>query len=308
MLNKLLRRTHPGLLLALALGAGAACKSTAPAGFPTPEAALHELADTIGTHDNARAERLLGKDGPEMLRSGDEVADREDAERVQQYIREKIAFEEPWPDLRIALLGNEGWPFPIPLVREDGAWRFDVEAGVDEIANRRIGRNEISTLATLHAYVDAQREYESAAQDGEPRAFARKVFSTAGKHDGLYWPAAEGEPESPLGPQIAEAANAGYTHSEDEPKPFHGYYYRVLLEQGSHAPGGAKAFVDERGKMTRGFAMLAWPAKHGNSGVMTFLVGAQGIVYQKDLGDGTEAAVAKISSFDPDDSWDPTGD
>jgi hypothetical protein len=125
---------------------------------------------------------------------------------------------------------------------------------------------------------------------------------------GLYWPNHEGEPESPLGPQVAEAASAGYTHSEEGPQPFHGYYYRVLLEQGSHAPGGAKAFVDERGRMTRGYAMVARPAKHGNSGVMTFLVGAQGIVYQKDLGEGTEAAAAKLSSFDPDESWDPTGD
>jgi hypothetical protein len=308
MLTQLLRQTRSIILLALAASAASSCKSAEPAGFPTPEAALHELADTIGTHDNARAERLLGEGGPEMLQSGDEVADREDALRVQQYIREKIAFEEQGPDVRIALLGNEGWPFPIPLVREDGAWRFDVEAGVDEIANRRIGRNEISTLATLHAFVDAQREYASAEHDGEPRAFARKIFSTAGKHDGLYWPAAEGEAESPLGPQVAEAASAGYTHSEAGPQPFHGYYYRVLLEQGSHAPGGAKAFVDERGKMTRGYAMVAWPAKHGNSGVMTFLVGAQGIVYQKDLGEGTEAAVAKLSSFDPDESWDPTGD
>jgi hypothetical protein len=308
MRTQWLRRTHSFALLALALGAASSCKSAGPAGFATPEAALRELADTIGTGDNARAERLLGADGPEMLQSGDEVADREDGQRVQEYIREKIAFEEQGPDVRIALLGTEGWPFPIPLVREDGAWHFDVEAGIDEIANRRIGRNEISTLATLHAYVDAQREYEAVARDGEPRAFARKVFSTAGKHDGLYWPAAEGETESPLGPQVAEAASAGYTHSEEGPKAFHGYYYRVLLEQGRHAPGGAKSFVDEKGKMTRGFAMLAWPAKHGNSGVMSFLVGRQGIVYQKDLGEGTEAAAAKITSFDPDESWDPTGD
>jgi hypothetical protein len=308
MLNRLLRTTRPCLPLALALLAGNSCKSAAPEGFPTPEAAMHELADTIGTHDDARARRLLGADGPEMLQSGDEVADREDVQRVQQYIREKLAFEEPFPDLRIALLGNEGWPFPIPLVHEGGAWHFDVEAGLDEIANRRIGRNEISTLATLHAYVDAQREYESAAHDGEPRAFARKVFSTAGKHDGLYWPNAEGDTESPFGPEVAEAATAGYTHSEDQSKPFHGYWYRVLLEQGSHAPGGAKSFVDENGKMTRGYAMLAWPAKYGNSGVMTFVVGSQGIVYQKDLGDGTETSAAKITAFDPDDSWDPTGD
>jgi len=308
MLTRMIRRNLSYLVLALALGAGWACKSTAQAGFATPEAALTELADAIGTHDDARADRLFGEGGRELLQSGDEVADREDAQRVQGYIREKIAFEEPDANTRIALLGKDAWPFPIPLVRGDGGWRFDVESGLEEIANRRIGRNELSTLATLHAYVDAQREYASEGHDGEPPVFARKVFSSEGKHDGLYWPTAQGEPESPLGPLVAEAAGAGYAHSEEEVQPFHGYFYRVLLEQGSNAPGGAKSFVDGKGHMTGGYAMVAWPAKHGMSGVMTFLVGTQGIVYQKDLGDDTDAAVAKLKSFDPDASWDPTGD
>src|SRR5690349_21118653 len=189
----MLTRSLSILSLAALLALG--CKSVPrTAGFATPEAALQELANTIGTHDNARAERLLGEDGPEMLRSGDEVADREDGQRVQQYIREKIAFEEQGSDTRIALLGNDAWAFPIPLVRQDGAWHFDVEAGAEEIANRRIGRNELSTLATLHAYVDAQREYASQERDGQPRAFAGKLFSSEGKHDGLYWPTKEGEP------------------------------------------------------------------------------------------------------------------
>lgn len=303
-----MRRNVPFLLLALGLGAGWACKSTAQAGFATPEAALTELADAIGTHDEARTVRLFGEEGRELLQSGDEVADREDAQRVQEYIREKVAFEQPDADTRIALLGNDGWPFPIPLVRGDGGWRFDVEAGIEEIANRRIGRNELSTLATLHAYVDAQREYASTGHDGQPPAFARRIFSSEGKQDGLYWPSADGEPESPFGPLVAEAADAGYERGEDEPLPFHGYYYRVLLEQGSHAPGGAKSFVDDKGHMTAGFALVAWPAKHGMSGVMTFVVGTQGIVYQKDLGEGTAEAAAKLTSFDPDTSWDPTGD
>ncbi len=288
----------------------ALCCQSVPktAGFATPEAALLELANTIGSHDNARAERLLGEDGPELLHSGDEVADREDALRVQQFIHEKIAFEEQGADTRIALLGNDAWPFPIPLVREDGNWHFDVESGVEEIANRRIGRNELSTLATLHAYVDAQREYASVERDGQPPSFASKLFSSEGKHDGLYWPTAEGETQSPFGPLVAEAASAGYQHTEGERKPFHGYYYRSLLEQGGSAPGGAKKFVDANGRMSGGFALLAWPAKYGMSGVMSFIVGPQGIVFQKDLGDDTEAAAAKLTVFDPDSSWDPTGD
>jgi Protein of unknown function (DUF2950) len=295
-------------MLVIALALGASCKSAKSEGFPTPEAAMKELADTIGTHDDARLERLFGKDGPDMLRSGDDVADRDDALRVQKYIHEKLAFEERGPDTRIALLGEDGWPFPIPLVREDGGWRFDVEAGVEELANRRVGRNEISTLASLHAYVDAQREYASEERDGQPKAFAKQIFSTRGKHDGLYWPTVDGEPDSPLGPLMAEAASAGYTNSDEGPEPFHGYYYRVLLLQGSNAPGGAKHFADEKGRMTRGFAMIAWPAKYGTSGVMTFLVGPQGIVFQKDLGEKTEEVAGKITAFDPDDSWDPTGD
>lgn len=295
-------------LLPLLLLAAPACQSTSQSSFPTPEAAMTELANAIGTHDQERAERLLGADGYEMLQSGDEVADREDALRVQQYIREKLGFEERGPDTRIALLGKEGWPFPIPLVRESGGWQFDVEAGAEEIANRRIGRNELSTIATMHAYVDAQREYASEEHDGQPCAFARTIFSSEGKHDGLYWPTAEGGPESPLGPLVAEAAGEGYKHEEGQVLPFHGYYYRVLFEQGKSAPGGAKKFVDGQGRMTGGFALLAWPAKHGMSGVMSFVVGTQGIVYQKDLGEDSEAAAAKLTAFDPDASWDPTGD
>jgi hypothetical protein len=301
--------TLPSVLL-LALAAGfSACKSNAPASFSTPEDALRELADTIGTGDTERAQRLLGEEGPAMLQSGDEILDMEDGLRVQQFIREKIAFEEQGPDTRIALLGNDGWRFPIPLVHADGTWSFDVEAGAEEVANLRVGRNELSTLASLHAFVDAQREYASEARDGQPRCFARKVFSSPGKHDGLYWPAADGQPESPFGPEIAAASSEGYTHKDGEgPQPYHGYHYRVLLEQGKNAPGGAKSYVDKDGRMTGGFALLAWPAKYGHSGIMTFQVNQRGIVYQRDLGDDTEGEAAKIKAFDPDGAWDPSGD
>lgn len=308
MLNQLFRLTTPLLVLALALGAGTACQSATTAGFETPEAALREFADTIAANDQTRTERLFGKDGLELLKSGDDVADQEDALRVQGYIREKIAFEDRDATTRIALLGNEGWPFPIPLVQLSGAWHFDVEAGIEELANRRIGRNELSTLATLHEYVDAQREYASEEHDGEPRAFASKVFSSEGKHDGLYWPSAEGEKESPFGPLIAEAASQGYTHKAEEMAPYHGYYFRVLPEQGSHAPGGAKSFADKKGRMTGGFGLLAWPAKYGMSGIMTFQVNQQGIVYQRDLGENTEQEVEAIKAFDPDTNWDPARD
>jgi hypothetical protein len=163
-------------------------------------------------------------------------------------------------------------------------------------------------MATLHALVDAQREYASAPRDGKPTSYAQKLVSDEGKHDGLYWPVKEGEPESPLGPELAAAAAEGYRRSTDGPVPFHGYKYRLLTAQGAAAPGGAKNYVDAKGLLTGGFAMIAWPAKYGNSGVMTFLVNHRGIVFQRDLGAETEEAAAKITSYDPDTSWSPARD
>ncbi len=314
--------TNPRSLLGRALGlfaslgalsgcAATPSESRPSATFATPQEAMLALADVIDTRDIVRIEQLFGADGTELLDSGDEVADREDALHVQQKIREKLAFEDQDAMSKIALLGDEGWPLPIPLVLLDGTWSFDVVAGREEIDNRRIGRNELSTIGSMHEYVDAQREYHAEGRDGLSPAYARKVISSEGKHDGLYWPTAENEPESPFGPLIAAAAREGYLKAEgqpaQQPMAFHGYYYRTLTRQGPNAPGGVRQYFDEAGRMTGGFALLAWPAKHGSSGVMTFVVSSRGIVYQKDLGEETEAAVAKIEAFDPDASWDPTG-
>ena len=252
-------------------------------------------------------EEIFGPEGLDILRSGDEVADREDGLRVKEMILQKIAFDEVAVDRKIPLLGDESWPFPIPLVLRDGRWRFDVEAGADELLTRRIGRNELLALASLHAYVDAQRDYASQAPDGTPPTYARRLLSTEGKHDGLYWPAAEGEPESPLGPYYAEAADQRSPNAEG-PQPFNGYYFRMLEAQGKSAPGGARSYVDEQGLMTRGHALVAWPAEHGSSGIQTFQISAQGVVFQKDLGPDTASAVESITVYEPDDSWEPTGD
>ena len=162
-------------------------------------------------------------------------------------------------------------------------------------------------LASLHAYVDAQREYFAGGWAGKPPAYARRIRSSEGAHDGLYWPAGEGEAESPLGPLFAEAARSRAQEAAG-PQPFHGYYYRILEAQGRNAPGGARSYLDKKDRLTRGFAAIAWPAKHGNSGIMTFQVNRQGIVFQKDLGPATETAVAAIDAYDPDESWQPTGD
>jgi len=207
----------------------------------------------------------------------------------------------------IALLGEAAWEFPIPLVAVGNGWRFDVEAGREEITNRRVGRNELSTIATLREMVDAQREYAAEGRDGHPPAFASRLLSTPGRHDGLYWPVAEGEPESPLGEFVAAAAEEGY-RSGEAPIPYHGYHYRLLTAQGACAPGGPRDYLDAEGLLTGGFAVIAWPATYGSSGVMTFQVNRQGIVFQKDLGPGTRDAVAAIRAYDPDGSWTPTSD
>lgn len=302
-------RIRPTKLIACAAGLlgvllSTSCKRVEPGTFATPEEAVRALADLVGTGDERRAEEIFGPGSIDIFRSGDEAEDQKAAARVKQLIAEKVAFDEMDANTRVALFGAKAWPFPIPLVKSGERWRFDTAAGREELLNRRIGYNELATLASLHAYVDAQKEYFAAGRDGNPPAFAQRFLSSEGRRDGLYWPAAEGEEESPLGDLLAQAA-ADY---DGEPQPFHGYFFRILTGQGKSAPGGERSYLDKKGLMTGGFAALAWPAKHGNSGVMTFLVNHRDIVYQKDLGPETATAIAAIQTFDPDRSWEPTGD
>jgi hypothetical protein len=277
--------------------------------FPTPEEAVKALSDIIGTGDEAKADALLGEGAMDLLKSGDDVADHEDAARVKAMISKKLAFEDVDDDLKIALLGDEAWPFAIPLVKTDAGWSFDVPSGLEELANRRVGRNELHTLAALHALVDAQREYYAVPHDGKPVCYAPKIMSSEGKQDGLYWPVAEGQPESPLGAEVAAASAEGYVKKEDgERTPFHGYYFHILLSQGKNAPGGPKEYADKNGLLTGGFAAVAYPATYGNSGVKTFIVSQRGVVYSKDLGEDTEKTALAMKVFDPDDTWEPDGD
>ena len=290
----------------LVLATLAAC-SPAPAGtYKTPAEAVQALAELAGSGDSKKAEEMFGADGVELLHSGDETADREDALRVKAMILEKVAFEDLDETTKAAVIGYEEWLFPLPLVLEEGRWRFDVDTGREELLNRRIGRNELLALASLHAYVDAQREYYAKGRDGKPPAYARRFRSSEGAHDGLFWPAAEGEEESPLGPLFAEAADD--RSQKAGPQPFHGYYFRILEGQGKKAHGGERSYLDKKGRMTLGFAAIARPAKYGNSGVMTFQVNRQGMIFQEDLGAETETAVAAISVYNPDESWTPTRD
>ena len=288
------------LLLTIMLSA---CNRPSQEIFDSPEAAVQSLSELIGQHDVQRIEQVFGPGSMEMFLSGDDEADREDIGRVKAMIEDGVEFEDIDESTKIALFGNAAWPWPIPLVKDGEGWRFDTDEGSEELLNRRVGRNELWTLTALHELVEAQREYRSESRDGNPRAYAQRFRSTAGMRDGLYWPVEDDEELSPAGELLAESEARS-----DEPQPFHGYYYRILTSRGENAPGGEMNYLDENGLLTRGFAAIAWPAKYANSGVMTFIVNHRGIVYQKDLGVMTDELVAKIDSYNPDASWDPTDD
>lgn len=271
--------------------------------FSTPEQAVEAMAALVGAHDAQAVERVFGPGSVDMFSSGDDDADQEDFQRVKSMIETRVEFSDIDDTTKVALIGDKAWPWPIPLVNEGEGWRFDTDRGREELLNRRVGRNELQTIAALHEVVDAQREYNSAGRDGQPPRYAQKFVSTEGKRDGLYWPSADGEELSPLGDLLADAdAHAGV------PQPFHGYYYRILAAQGPAAPGGKASYLNDAGLMTGGFAAIAWPAKYGNSGVMTFMINQRDIVFQKDLGPETDAIAKAIDSFDPDPGWSPTGD
>jgi len=275
--------------------------------YATPAEAMNAVADVVGTNDTQRVEQIFGSGAMDVIGSGDPIADRADAMRVKEMILDRVEFEGDLDEV-VAVIGAQGWPFPIPLTRHGDGWRFDLDEGREELLNRRIGRNELSTLATLREYVTAQGEYAAIGRDGNPPAFAQTFRSTAGSHDGLYWPAAEGEPESPLGPLIADAVEAGYYQTTGESSSFHGYHYRILTRRGAHAPGGERDYIDGNGMMTLGFAAVAWPTSYGNSGVMTFVVSHLGIIFEKDLGPGTTKAIRSMTAYEPDETWAPVSD
>ncbi len=286
----------------------AGCSSPPPGTYKTPEEAIQALAALIPARgDNARIEEMFGPGSVDLFASGDADVDREDFERVGERIRAKVEFEDFDATTKIAMLGEDGWPWPIPLVQTDGRWHFDTAAGREELLNRRIGRNELWTLTSLHAGVDAQKEYASESRDGNAKAFAQRFRSTEGRHDGLYWPVSQGEAPSPLGDLLAESEFRSRS-SDAGPQPYYGYFYRIVTAQGKSAPGGARSYLDKKGLLSDGFAIIAWPDKYGNSGVMTFMISHDGIAYQKDLGADTAALASAMDAFDPDVSWTPTRD
>lgn len=269
--------------------------------FNSPDAAAEALVKAVRGDNMKGARAILGRKGDDILSSGDEVADAAARQRfVAAYdAQHKVTTSG---DKATLIVGPEDFPFPIPLVRKGERWRFDTAAGREEILLRRIGRNELDAAQVCLAYVDAQNEYADKDRTGSgPGVYARRVISRPGQKDGLYWSSSPGEEASPLGELAARAAAEGY-RVDGGPAPFHGYYYKTLTRQGPAAAGGALNYV-VGGKMIGGFALLAYPADYGNSGVMTFMVNHEGTVYQKDLGPRTAYFAKRIASFDPDGSW-----
>jgi hypothetical protein len=270
--------------------------------FKSPDEAVKALIESVRAKDKEELLAIFGPSGKEIISSGDEVADREMGERFVKAYEEanKVVSES---DTKMVLhVGKEDYPFPIPILKKGGIWFFDTQAGKEEILNRRIGRNELSTIQVCLAYVDAQREYARRGPGGGLMEYAQKFISEKGKKDGLYWETKEGEEESPIGPFVSRAVKEGYTKKGDKPIPYHGYYFRILKAQGKNAAGGAYDYVI-KGKMIGGFAMVAYPAQYGVSGVMTFIVNHDGVVYEKDLGKETEKVASALKKFDPDKTW-----
>ena len=273
--------------------------------FSTPGAAVTALVAADKADDMKAMSSILGPDADQLLSSGDPVADKNGRDEFARRYDEmhRLAYDDQG---RVILyIGAENWPVPIPLTKKDSGWVFDTAAGKDELLFRRIGRNELFTIKVLEDLAVAQSEYASDPHDGGIEGeFAQKILSDDGKHNGLYWETAEGQPESPIGPLVAKATAAGYKKDTGgNPIPFHGYYYKVLKKQGSNAPGGARNYLLD-GKMTNGFAFLAYPAEYRASGVVTFMINQDGVIVQKDLGPDTAKVASAISEYNPDKTWD----
>jgi len=271
--------------------------------YSSPEDAAAALAAAVKTGTRPAILKVLGSDAEDIVESGDEVADAEARQRFITGYDARHSIKAEGNKKAILILGPEDFAFPIPLINNKGGWEFDTAAGRTEILYRRIGRNELDAIQTSLAYVDAQNEYADKDRSEGAGVYAQRIISSSGKKDGLYWPASDGD-ASPLGELVAQASAEGYKAGEGR-TPYHGYYYRILTQQGPHAQGGALDYV-VKGKMIGGFALVAYPAEYGNSGVMTFLVNHAGTVYQKDLGADTTMLARRMTSFDPDQTWKKT--
>ncbi len=299
----------PAALIVAVFVFSLSCARSAHAGdikqmeFNSPRQAFDALVNAAGGNDTRQLLAIFGPEGRDVISSGDAVADTEARERFVRAAKHAFAFRKLDEWTFLAVVGKEGWTFPIPITRSGKSWVFLTGEGRQEIINRRIGRNELNTIRTSLAYVEAQRQYfESARSRGGVLQYAQRFMSHEGSRDGLYWP---GRGDSPLGPFFARASYEGNASRQavEKPVPYYGYYFRILKGQGSHAPGGARDYV-VNGAMTGGFGLVACPAKYGVSGIMTFMVNQMGVVYEKDLGPGTREIAARIKAYDPDRTWE----
>jgi len=272
--------------------------------FASPEEAVKAFVEALKSNDAKAVEAILGPGSRDLVSSGDPVADGAVREKFLRRYGEKNKLEVT-ETKAVLNLGNDDWPFAIPIAKKDALWRFDAKAGREEILARRIGQNELSAIQVCLAYVDAQREYALKDRDRDALLeYAQKFRSDPGKKNGLYWDVKEGEGQSPMGSLFAAAQEKGYSAKAagGKPIPYYGYYYRILKGQGKNAPGGAYDYM-VKGNMIGGFALVAYPAKYASSGVMTFIVNYDGVVYQKDLGKNTEKAAQAMKLFNPDSTW-----
>ena len=302
-----------GLVLSVALAAAnpfsSACGAAFAADartFSSPEQAAAALAAAWRSGGKNEILAIFGPAAERLVSSGDPIAEKEARERLASSYDDAHRLELEGADKAVIVLGKEEWPYPIPLVKRGALWRFDVKAGAQQIIDRRIGRDELNAIEVCRAYVEAQREYAAQDRLGDGlHEYARRVASAADKRDGLYWPISQGEDESPLGPLVAGAEAEGFGAASAEGRaPFHGYYYRILTRQGKSAPGGAQDYL-VKGHLTGGFALVAFPATYGDSGVMTFIVNQNGVVFQKNLGPDTVRIARRMSEYDPDKTWLP---
>jgi hypothetical protein len=273
--------------------------------FKSPEVAFSTLLEATKNNDTKELLSIFGPPGKDIISSGDAVADKAARERFVKFAGDAVKFSKIGDSTVLAVIGKNEWSFPVPLVKSPQGWFFFTEEGKEEIINRRIGRNELSAIQVALAYVDGQYEYASKDRDGDGMLqYAGKFVSNTGKKDGLYWEAAPGEEASPLGPLFARATEEGYTFKKKGEKsaPYHGYYFKILKSQGSNAPKGELDYI-LNGKMTGGFGLVAYPAEYGVSGIMTFIVNQEGIVYEKDLGPKTEEVAKAMTKYDPDKTW-----
>lgn len=272
--------------------------------FSTRQNSIDSLVAALRSNNDAELLAILGPDSANYISSGDTVADQKDRARFLKAYEEKNGLEQEEENRTVLLIGKEDYPFPIPIIRQGNAWIYDTREGIEEVLNRRIGEYELHTIEIMYEYTAAQREFACLKREGGGSVFAQNFGSSEGMKDGLYWDAAEGEDASPFGPLIAIATEEGYLvdQEEDFPEPFYGYYFKILKAQGEHANGGPFDYVAD-GKMVLGFAMVAYPAKYGASGVMTFIVNQEGVIYEKNLGEDTSARASAMTTFDPDNTW-----